>query len=86
MLALTLALFATSARAQDFTEEQKATFIATIAANGCSMTEAEAEVKLPAAGIDQDLSNAIAGDLLDNGLATLSEDMQTFDLVAELCE
>ena len=82
-VAFVLAAF--PALAQDFTEAQKATFIDAIAANDCSMTEAEAEVLLPAVGIDRDLSGEIAGHLLDRDLAVLSEDYQTFTLSPELC-
>jgi len=82
---LALVLAASPALAQDFTDDQLATFLATIAANGCSMTEAEAEVALPAVGIDRDLSGEIAIHLLDRDLATLSDDYQSFTLSAELC-
>lgn len=81
-----LILAATPALAQEFTDEQKATFIDAIAANDCRMTEDEAEVLLPPVGIDRDLSGEIASHLLDRNLATLSEDMQTFTLSAELCQ
>ncbi|MCU0829345.1 MAG: hypothetical protein MUE52_18650 [Tabrizicola sp.] len=83
---LCLALIATPALAQEFSEEQKAAFIDAIAANDCSMTETEAEVLLPAVGIDRDLSAEIAVYLLDRGEATLSEDSQTFTLAPELCQ
>lgn len=76
---------ASPALAQDFTEEQKATFIAVLAANGCKMTEAEGEVALPAAGIDGDVSWRIANDLEARGEGWLSEDMQTFTLAPEIC-
>lgn len=84
-LTLLLALLATPALAQDFSDDQLAVFIATIAANGCTMTETEAALALPAVGIDQDLSAEIAGHLLDRDQATLSEDMLTFTLAPELC-
>lgn len=86
-LVAVLALMAAGpALAQEFTEDQRAIFIDAIAANDCSMTEAEAEVLLPAVGIDRDLSGAIATHLLDRGEATLSEDNQTFTLAPELCQ
>lgn len=85
-LVLVLALAATPGVAQEFTEAQKVAFIEAIAANDCSMTEAEAEVLLPAVGIDRDLSGEIAGHLLDRDLAVLSEDYQTFTLAPELCQ
>jgi hypothetical protein len=84
-LLLGLTLGAGPALAQDFTEEQKATFIAVLAANGCKMTEAEGEVALPAAGIDRNVTWRIANDLEARGEASLSEDMQTFTLAPEIC-
>jgi hypothetical protein len=80
-----LLLMAAPAFAQAFSEDEKTVFIDTIVANGCSMTEREAEALLPPAGIDQELSGEIAVHLLDRDLATLSEDFQTFTLAAELC-
>lgn len=85
-LAVCLALVASPAFAQEFTEDQKAIFIDTIAANDCSMTEDEAEELMPAAGITREVSGAIAVHLIDRNLATLSEDMKLLTLSDEICQ
>ena len=85
LLALALCL-PMPALAQDFTEEQKALFIDTIAANDCSMTEDEAKELMPAAGITQEVSAAIAMHLVDSNLAVLAEDMKQITLGDEICQ
>ncbi len=82
---LALVLGATPLLAQDFSADDRAVFIATLAANGCTMTEAGAAVAFPAAGVDKDLSWQIADDLVNRGQATLSADGQTFTLSQEIC-
>ena len=68
------------------TEAQREAFIAAITANGCQMTEAEAEVQLPAAGIDRETSAMITDALLAEGLAEVNEDQTTLTLKTEGCE
>jgi hypothetical protein len=85
-LSLILVFAASPALAQEFTEDQKAMFIDTIAANDCSMTEDEAEELMPAAGIDRETSGAIATFLVEEGLATLADDMKLITLSDEICQ
>lgn len=80
-----LALMATPGFAQEFTADQQAVFIAAFAESGCSMTIAEAQDTLPVLGIEFELANEIAGDLLDKGHASLSDDFLTLTLTAEVC-
>jgi hypothetical protein len=83
---LALVLLATPALAEGGpTEAQREAFIAAITANGCQMTEAEAEAQLPAAGIDRDSSGLITDALIAEGLAEVSEDGQTLTLKTEGC-
>jgi hypothetical protein len=70
----------------DVTDEQYDAFISAVAANGCEMTEAEAEVILPAVGIDEETSGLIAMDLIEENHASLSDDEETFFLFIEECE
>jgi hypothetical protein len=68
-------LVATPLFAQDEpTEAEREAFIAAVTANGCQMTEMEAPIKLPAAGIDKDTSGQIVVDLITEGLAEVSEE------------
>jgi hypothetical protein len=83
MLALVLA--AAPALAQDFTEDQKALIIATIAANGCSMDEAGAERLIPPLGIDKPVFTAVTSHLENVGQATWSDETETMTLAPELC-
>jgi hypothetical protein len=85
-LMLAFGAMAAPAFAQDFTEDQKAAFIDAIAANDCSMSEDEAEELMPAAGINREVSGAIAVYLIDRDQATLSDDMQLLTLSEELCQ
>jgi hypothetical protein len=66
------------------TDAQRAAFIEAIAANGCKMTEEEAAVKLPAAGITQELSGAIVDALIEDGSAVVEG--VTLTLNAEVCK
>jgi hypothetical protein len=68
------------------TEAQREAFIAAITENGCQMTEAEAEVQLPAVGIDRDTSGLITDALIAEGLAEVDEDHSTLMLKTEGCE
>jgi hypothetical protein len=79
-------VIATPALAQEYTADQKAVFIAALVESGCSMSIAEAQDTLPAMGIEYELANEIAGELLDNGQATLSADFMTLTLSAEVCK
>ena len=84
--ALALVLLATPAFAEGGpTVEQRDAYIATITANGCKMTEAEAETKLPAAGVDRETSGLITEALIVEGLAEVSEDGTTLTLKTEGC-
>ncbi len=84
--ALALMLLASPALAEGGpTNVQREAFIAALAANDCQMTEAEAEVQLPAAGIDRDTSGLITDALLAEGLAELSADGHTLTLTTEGC-
>ena len=67
------------------TEAQRAAYIETITANGCTMTQAEAEIALPAVGIDRDTSGLITDALLGEGLAEVSEDGLELTLLTEGC-
>ena len=81
-----LALSATPAFAEGGpTDAQYDAFVTAITANDCEMTEAEAEMLLPAIGLDQDTSGMIATELIDEDLAELSEDGETFYLLTEDC-
>jgi hypothetical protein len=84
----TLALMALpmAAQAQDYTEDQLVAFVAAFMANGCTMTEDEAVELMPEAGFDQETSALIANDLIDQGLATAGEDVNSLTLSAEICE
>ena len=84
--AFVLLLLATPALAEGGpTDAQREAFIAAVTANGCMMTEAEAEAQLPAAGIDRDTSGLIAEALIEEGLAEVSEDRSTLTLKTEGC-
>jgi hypothetical protein len=72
--------------AQDFTEDDVERYIAAIAENGCTMTEDEAKELIPAAGFTQEMSIAIATQLLEDGRATADEDIKQLTLADELCE
>ncbi|NJM81950.1 MAG: hypothetical protein HC844_05120 [Tabrizicola sp.] len=67
------------------TDAQRAAFIAAITANDCKMTEAEAEVQLPAVGVDRDTSAQITEALISAGLAELDEDKSVLTLKTEGC-
>ncbi|MDP3197891.1 hypothetical protein [Tabrizicola sp.] len=83
---LALVLLASPALAEGGpTEAQRKAFIAAITANGCQMTEAEAEVQLPAAGIDRETSGLITDALLAQGLAEVNQDQSTLTLRTEGC-
>lgn len=58
-------------------------FIAVVRGNGCTMTEDEADLLLPAAGFDKDESRTIARALMSEGLASAEGD--SFALGTELC-
>jgi hypothetical protein len=82
-----LALSAAPAFAEDEpTDAQYDAFVTAITANDCEMTEAEAEMLLPSVGLDQDTSGMIAEELIDEDLAELSEDGETFYLLTEECD
>jgi hypothetical protein len=85
LLALFVALPA-QAIAQDFTEDDVERYIAVIAENGCTMTEDEAKELIPAAGFTQEMSIAIATQLLEDGRAIAGEDVKQLTLADELCE
>lgn len=70
-------------QAQD--AELAARFIAEMRANGCTMTETEADTILGAAGFSRDQTQEIAGVLLEAGLALLSDDWSTLVLDEVLC-
>jgi hypothetical protein len=80
------ALVAGPALAQDFTADQQAVFLAAFAESGCSMSVAEAQDTLPVLGIEYEVANDIAGKFLDAGQATLSDDLMTLTLSAEVCK
>lgn len=82
---LCLACAATPVAAQDFTEDERATFLAAFAGNGCSMTIAEAQEALTPLGMEFETADRIAGSLMDAGQATVSEDFQTLTLTGEVC-
>ena len=86
----TLALLALSAAPAfaevEPTDAQYDAFVTAITANDCEMTEAEAAILLPSIGLDQDTSGMIAEELIDEDLAELSDDGQTFYLLTEDCE
>jgi hypothetical protein len=84
----TLALMALpmAAQAQDYSEEDLVNFVAAFMANGCTMTEDEAEELMPMAGFDQETSGLIANDLIEQGLATAGTDVNSLTLSAEICE
>ena len=67
------------------TDAQREAFIAAVTANDCQMNEAEAEVQLPALGIDRDTSGLISNVLVADGLAEVSEDGHTLTLKTEGC-
>lgn len=67
------------------TAAEREAFVDAITANGCKMTETEAEVQLPAVGIDRDTSDMIAEALMSEGLAKISADGQTLTLLTEGC-
>jgi hypothetical protein len=82
---LCLALTTTSALAQDYTEADKATFLAAFANSGCAMTIAEAQEALTPLGMEFETADRIAGSLMDAGQATVSDDFQTLTLSSEVC-
>ena len=67
------------------TDAQREAFIAAVTANDCQMNEAEAEIQLPAVGIDRDTSGLISNVLIADGLAELSDDGRTLTLKTEGC-
>ncbi len=83
---LALAMLASPALAEGGpTEAEREAFIAVVTANGCEMTEAEAEQQLPAAGIDRETSGLISDALLAEGLAELNADRSALTLKTEGC-
>lgn len=83
--ALALALLASPAFAQDYSEEQKALIITTIAANGCVIDEAGAERLMPPLGITQPVFIAVTSSLEEVGQATFDDEAGTLTLAPELC-
>lgn len=84
---LLLALCATPALAEEGpSDADYNAFVEAVTANDCEMTQGEAEVLLPAVGIDQDTSGLIASELIAEGDAELSDDGETFTLLTEGCE
>jgi hypothetical protein len=67
------------------TEAQREAFIAAVTANGCQMTEAEAETQLPPLGIDRDTSALISDALIAEGLAEVNEGLTALTLKTEGC-
>lgn len=84
--ATALALVSAPAFAQGFTEDQKAALIAVAITSDCDLTIAEVLETLPESGVDEQVAEAIATDLIDRNLATLSEDMKLFTLDKEICQ
>jgi hypothetical protein len=82
---LAVLLLATPALAQEFTEDQKALIVATIAANGCSIDEDGAERLMPPLGIEKDVFAAVTSHLEEVGQATWSDATETMTLAPELC-
>jgi hypothetical protein len=81
-----LAFAATPALADgEVTVAQREAYIAAITANGCQMTNAEAEAQLPAAGINKDASKQITKTLVAEGLAELNADENMLILKTEGC-
>jgi hypothetical protein len=80
-----LAMLATPALAQDFSEAEKSTFLAAFAENGCAMTIAEAQETLTPLGMEFETADRIAGSLMDAGQATVSDEFQTLTLSSEIC-
>ena len=83
--ALLLVLLAAPALAQEYTEEQKALIIATIAANGCTIDEAGAEALMPPLGITQPVFIAVTSDLEEAGQAIFSDETESMTLAPEIC-
>ncbi|MCF6303831.1 MAG: hypothetical protein L3J33_00465 [Rhodobacteraceae bacterium] len=63
------------AAAQDADPMQVSAFLDLIADNGCSMTEAEAEIIFPANGFDKSLTREIATALIDQGVVAFESEI-----------
>jgi hypothetical protein len=84
--ALALTLLATPVFAEGGpTQAQRDAFVDAIRANGCRMTEGEAETQLPAVGVDRETSGMITNALLSEGLAELDKDGSVLTLKTEGC-
>jgi hypothetical protein len=62
-----------------------AAFVAAVQANGCAMTEAEAEALLPPAGLTMEDARDAAAVMNRGRLFTVDDDGETLRLVPELC-
>ncbi|NPD15233.1 hypothetical protein HOY34_08480 [Xinfangfangia sp. D13-10-4-6] len=63
----------------------KALLVGAIEANGCKMTEDEAEVKLPPLGFGYDWTVFVLQDLVAEGKLVLEEETQTVIAKTEAC-
>ncbi|MCU0829344.1 MAG: hypothetical protein MUE52_18645 [Tabrizicola sp.] len=71
--------------ALEFTEEQKALIIKTIAENGCEIDEEGAQRLMPPLGIDTMIFSTVVSQLMADGLATMSLETEKLTLAPELC-
>lgn len=83
-LVLTVCALAAPAGAQDLVR-RAAAFVAVVQANGCALTEAQAEALLPPAGLDMADAQAAAALMNRGRLFTVDADGETLRLVPDLC-
>lgn len=83
--ALLLTLLAAGPAVSEGVPERAAAFVAVVQANGCALTEAQAEALLPPAGLDMADAQAAAAVMNRGRLFTVDDDGQTLRLVPDLC-
>lgn len=84
-LLLGLALIAGPGFAKGFTADQKAALIALAAASDCDLTTAEVREHLSEVGVDAQVAEAIAVDLIDRGQAQVNDEATVLTLLPEIC-
>lgn len=83
--ALLVALLAAGPVAAQGVPERAAAFVAVVQANGCALTEDQAEALLPPAGLTMADAQAAAAVMNRGRLFTVDDDGQTLRLVPDLC-
>lgn len=82
LAALLLMLSATVAVASD----KRAAMIDAMNGNGCTMTSAQADVQMPALGIDRATAIALSREMMAAGIAKFADDEETLLLLHPACK